>query len=150
MRQRLARFLGMTFCLELLSLTQPFLEFSALGNNPRYHSGLRGCLGGVALVGGSAALAHIASSREMEACLLASRKECRQPALLRRAESMTPSTQFPLTGRRIFVAGAAPAVHSCNPESITRRGLANRRSGDIMISLWKAYHGSAGGSKPRR
>ena len=69
MRQRLARFLGMTFRLQLLSLTQPFLEFSALGNNPRYHSGLRGCLGGVALVGGSAALAYIASSREMGACI---------------------------------------------------------------------------------
>ena len=111
MRQRLARFLGMTFRLQLLSLTQPFLEFSALGNNPRYHSGLRGCLGGVALVGGSAALAYIASSREMEACLLAAKK-CRQPALPRRAESMTPSTQFPLTGRRVFVAGAAqPFTH---------------------------------------
>jgi GDP-L-fucose synthase len=79
-------------------------------------------------VGDSAALAHIAPSREMKACLHASRKECRQPALPGRVESMTLSTQFPLIGRRIFVAGYCGMGGSA-----LVRPLAQEKRRDLMV-----------------
>jgi hypothetical protein len=57
-------------------------------------------------------MAHIALSRKMKACFFAVRKECPQLAFPVRAKSMRPSTQFSLTGRRIFSAGQRGIVGS--------------------------------------
>ena len=92
MRQRLARFLGMTFRLQLRTLMQPVIEFPPWKTTPdiivapwvpRWRRTGRGL--------GSAGLhCFVAGNGGLHP-----EKEYRQPALPRRAESMTPSTQFP-------------------------------------------------------